>query len=77
MNNKNDKNSTPLHMPIFMCIGISLGMAVGVAMKNIPVCMCVGLGFGLCVGSVLDMKNRKNTEDITQDSTDDNNEEIK
>ena len=46
-------------MPIFMCLGLSIGMAIGVAMDNIGVGMCLGVGIGTCLGTLMDYKNKK------------------
>ena len=63
MKNKNEKENNILYMPILMSVGVSLGLAVGAAIKNIPVCMCMGIGFGLCIGTAIDAKNRNNSDD--------------
>lgn len=47
-----------MQMPIFMCIGCSVGMAIGAAMDNIGIGMCIGVALGVCVGSILDQMNR-------------------
>ncbi len=59
---KNDSGKQIQYMPIGMCLGISIGMAVGSAMDNIPVGMCLGLGIGLCFGSALDNANKAKKE---------------
>lgn len=52
------------NMPIFMCLGISVGMAVGSAAGNIGVGMCLGVGIGMCLGACLDsLQNRKTGKD--------------
>jgi hypothetical protein len=63
---KKDSDNQIQYMPIGMCLGLSVGMAIGAAMDNIPVGMCMGLGIGLCFGSALD--NAKQTKnDKTED----------
>ena len=62
---KGDKNS---HMPYGMCMGISVGTALGVVFDNIPVWMCVGLSIGLCFGIIMDRLQNKNAESEDQDS---------
>ena len=54
---KKPVNKIP-QMPIFMCMGCSIGMAIGAAMDNIGIGMCVGVALGVCVGSILDQMNR-------------------
>lgn len=59
---KNSENQTCC-MPICMCLGISLGTAIGVATDNLPMCMSLGVSFGLCIGSVIDARNRRENKD--------------
>ena len=66
MDKKDDKNNTQ-YMPIGMCMGISIGTAIGAAMDNIPICMAVGLSVGMCIGSLIDAKNRKTDKLQTED----------
>ena len=51
------------YLPIGMCLGISIGTALGVAANNLPVYMAIGSSIGLCIGSLLDGINRKDTAD--------------
>ena len=60
---KKDSENNVLYMPIGMCFGISIGMAIGAAMDNIPVGMCLGLGIGMCFGSALDNAKRAKREE--------------
>ena len=69
MENKENKNKTQ-YMPIGMCLGISIGTAIGAAMDNIPVCMAVGLSLGMCIGSFIDAKNLKAENDKSQTGED-------
>ena len=57
-NNKNSENQTQ-YMPIFMCLGMSIGTAIGAATDNMSMCMCLGVSFGMCIGSVIDARNRE------------------
>ena len=41
-------------MPIFMCLGVSIGAGIGIILKNIGVGMCLGIGIGMSVGACLD-----------------------
>ena len=70
-NAPNNNNNPTLHMPIFMCIGISVGMAIGAPFGNIPIGMCIGVGLGTCIGGIIDHLNRKNHNN---DSNDDKSE---
>ena len=64
MKNKNEKKDKTLYLPIFMCLGISIGVAFGAATNNKPTCMCIGLAIGLCIGTALDsQKKNKDKEE--------------
>ena len=57
-NNKNKKNgSNSSRLAIVMCIGISIGTAIGVATHNIGLWMPIGLSVGLCLGLVISNKH--------------------
>ena len=59
------------YMPFGMCIGLSIGVAIGAVMDNIPIGMCLGLGIGMCYGSALDtFKKAKNNESKDQNQED-------
>ena len=58
MKNKKDSENEIQYMPIAMCLGISIGTALGVATDNMPVFMCLGLSIGMCIGSGLDYRNK-------------------
>ena len=49
------------YMPIGMCLGMSVGTALGVALDNMALYMCVGLSIGMCIGVLMDDKNKKDT----------------
>ena len=56
---KNNEDEKVQNLPIYMCIGISVGTGIGAAVSNIPVCMSIGLCIGVAIGALLDWKNRK------------------
>ena len=60
---KNEKESEIQYMPIFMCLGLSVGMAIGAASDNMPIGMCLGMSIGMCLGTALDTQNRKKASD--------------
>ena len=60
---KDNSENQVQYLPIGMCLGLSIGMAVGAAMDNISVGMCMGLGIGLCFGSAMDNANRAKNKD--------------
>lgn len=67
---KKDNENRTQYMPIGMCMGISIGTAIGAAMDNIPVCMAVGLSLGMCIGSFIDARNQKTEKDKSQTGED-------
>ena len=60
---KTSDNNSVHNMPLFMCLGISIGVGIGAATNNIPIGMCIGIGVGTCVGSILDLRARKDAEE--------------
>ena len=50
-------------MPIFMCLGLSGGMALGAVMGSIPIGMCIGMAVGLCAGLCLDTRKFSEPDD--------------
>ncbi len=46
-------------MPIYMCIGMSVGLCFGTALDNLALGMCLGVGAGAAVGSALDFTLKK------------------
>ena len=60
---KHDSEDNTQYMPIGMCIGLSIGVALGAVMDNIPIGMCMGLGIGMCFGSAIDNANRAKKND--------------
>ena len=55
---KNNKDDEMSWLPIGMCLGLSLGTAVGCSTDNLSVCMCVGIAVGVAVGALLDHNNK-------------------
>ena len=68
--NKKSENQT-YYMPIFMCLGMSIGTAIGVATDNMSMCMCLGISFGMCIGSVIDARNRAKKDEAKQTDEED------
>ena len=63
MKDKKTPENTTHYLPIFMCIGLSVGMAIGAGVDNIPIGMCIGMGIGVALGTALDSLNRKDAEE--------------
>lgn len=61
-----ENNGGMLYMPLGMCIGISIGVGLGAAMKNIPLWMSIGLCIGLAIGGGIDAANRTNAENNSE-----------
>ena len=61
-----DSGNQMMLMPFFMCIGISVGTAIGAALDNIPVWMCIGLSIGVGLGTVMDGRKK-----VGKDSSED------
>ena len=64
--NKKSENQT-YYMPICMCLGISIGTAIGVATDNLSIYMPIGLSIGMCIGALIDAQNRKKTKGSSKD----------
>ena len=52
-------------MSIYMCFGLSLGLAVGVSMDQMSLGMCLGMGIGVALGAAMDSSERKKRLAIT------------
>ena len=63
--NKKSENQT-YYMPIGMCLGISIGTAIGVATDNLSIYMPIGLSIGMCIGALIDAKNRKKAKSYSR-----------
>ena len=63
---KNKSEDQTHYMPIFMCLGMSIGTAIGVVTDNMSMCMCLGVSFGMCIGSVIDARNRAKKDEAKQ-----------
>ena len=61
LKNKQASENQTHYMPIGMCLGMSVGTALGVALDNMALYMCVGLSIGMCIGVLMDAKNKKDT----------------
>lgn len=70
MGDKNKNSSEHQNLSTYMCLGIGVGTAIGVALNNIALWMSVGLSIGVGIGSALDYHNRRNTEQNNKDNDD-------
>ncbi len=46
-------------LPIWMCLGLSIGTVIGAGLNNIPLWMSVGLSIGVCFGVAFSNKDNK------------------
>lgn len=58
-NNSNNESSEGRYIPIFMCLGCGVGVAIGAAFDNVGVGMCLGCGIGSLIGAVLTLCGKK------------------
>ncbi|MBQ1551151.1 MAG: hypothetical protein IIZ67_03525 [Bacilli bacterium] len=58
---KNTKKDKTYWIAIWMCIGISVGTAIGAATDNMSLWMPIGLSIGSCLGVVF--ANNKDSDD--------------
>ena len=57
MDNKKGKDNGNSWMPIGMCLGISIGTAIGAATQNMGLWMPLGVSLGLCWGLLFSRKD--------------------
>jgi uncharacterized protein YoaH (UPF0181 family) len=63
MSNQKKSENQIQYLPICMCLGMSIGSALGVATDNLSLFMCFGMSIGVGLGAVIDAKNRKTHTD--------------
>lgn len=63
LKDKQEAENQTHYMPIGMCLGMSVGTALGAALDNMALYMCVGLSIGMCIGVLIDAQNRKNKDE--------------
>ena len=64
---KNKYEDQTHYMPICMCLGMSIGTAIGVATDNLSIYMPIGMSIGLCIGSLIDAQKRNKAKDAPND----------
>ena len=50
MKDKQKSDNQTYYMPLCMCLGMSIGTAIGVATDNLSIYMPIGMSIGLCIG---------------------------
>ena len=67
MENKNKSdNNDGSYLSVGVCLGMSIGVALGVVMDNISMYLPIGMCVGMCIGILMDSKKKKETEDDSQ-----------
>ena len=67
MKDKQKSENQTYYMPICMCLGMSIGTAIGVATDNLSIYMPIGMSIGLCIGSLIDAQKRNKAKDTPND----------
>ena len=67
MKEKKKVDNQTYYMPICMCLGMSIGTAIGVATDNLSIYMPIGMSIGLCIGSLIDAQKRNKAKDAPND----------
>ena len=75
MSNNKKSEANVAWLPIGMCIGISIGTAIGAATDNMGMCMCYGVAIGVGIGAMLDSRGKKSKDKPTDDTPKDENTE--
>ena len=63
LKDKQESENQTHYMPIGMCLGMSVGTALGAALDNMGLYMCVGLSIGMCIGVLIDAKKRQASQE--------------
>lgn len=67
MKENNLSENQTYYMPLCMCLGMSIGTAIGVATDNLSIYMPISMSIGLCIGSLIDAQKRKKAKDTSKD----------
>ena len=51
---------------IYMCLGVSIGCALGTANNNMSIGMCIGIAIGVMLGSALTSSAKKKQEELNR-----------
>lgn len=55
----------PFWMSIYLCLGFSCGMTIGMINEHMSLGMCIGMLIGVAIGVVLDDKEKKHRNEVT------------
>ena len=67
MKDKQKSENQTYYIPLCMCLGMSMGTAIGVATDNLSIYMPIGMSIGLCIGSLIDAQKRNKAKDAPYD----------
>ena len=67
MKDKQKSENQTYYMPLCMCLGMSIGTAIGVVTENLSIYMPIGMSIGLCIGSLIDAQKRNKAKDAPND----------
>ena len=67
MKDKQKSENQTYYMPLCMCLGMSIGTAIGVTTDNLSIYMPIGMSIGLCIGSLIDAQKRNKAKDAPND----------
>ena len=67
MKDKQKSENQTYYLPLCMCLGMSIGTAIGVATDNLSIYMPIGMSIGLCIGSLIDAQKRNKAKDAPND----------
>ena len=67
MKERQKSENQTYYMPLCMCLGMSIGTAIGVTTDNLSIYMPIGMSIGLCIGSLIDAQKRKKAKDTSKD----------
>ena len=59
MADKDKESSKHKNLSTYLCMGLAIGTAIGVVLKNIPLWMSIGMLVSTCIGATLDYEKQK------------------
>lgn len=54
-------------LSIYICFGLSIGLAFGTSMDNTSLGICLGMGIGMCIGAALDSSEKQKRKKIREE----------
>ena len=53
-------------LPIYLCLGMSIGLTFGVSLGSLPLGLCFGAAFGLCLGTAMGSNEKKTRKSLRE-----------